>query len=233
MSLSKLHTNRQWHNWLVYQNADSFLEQYSDLYRGVLYDLGCGESPYRNFFLQHADKYIGVDWSGSFHEITADIVADLNKVLPIESEVADTIISLSVMEHLSEPQVMLNEAYRILKPEGHIILQVPWQWHIHEAPYDFFRFTPYGLKNLFDKAGFQDIVVKPQSGFFSTWILKANYFSTRFIRGPKFIAWFVKMALLPIWTIGQWLAPFLDKLDKNWEAESTGYFVTAKKPDNQ
>lgn len=199
-------------------------------YKGVLYDLGCGESPYREFFLQHAQQYVGVDWAGSQHQTKADIAADLNIPLPIGAEVADTVISLSVMEHLCEPQVMLNEAFRILKPEGGIVLQVPWQWWIHEAPYDFFRYTPYGLKYLFEKAGFVNIVVEPQAGFFSTAILKLNYFTSRFIRGPRLLRWLLKAGLLPFWYLGQKVAPLLDKLDCNWALETSGYYVTARKP---
>jgi hypothetical protein len=53
----------------------------------------------------------GVDWSGTLHELKADILADLNEPLPIEDQVADTVVSLSVLEHLREPQTMLNEAF--------------------------------------------------------------------------------------------------------------------------
>ena len=208
---------------------DRLLAKYSSLYRGVLYDLGAGESPYRQFFSNYVDQYIAVDWAGSYHDTNADIAADLNKPLPIESAVADTVVSLSVMEHLCEPQMMLNEAFRILKPGGAMVLQVPWQWWIHEAPYDFFRYTPYALEYMFEKAGFADVAVVPQSGFFTTWILKANYFSTRFIRGPNVLRWLIGAALAPFWYIGQRLAPILDKLDRNWQAETSGYFVEAKK----
>ncbi|PPK51363.1 methyltransferase domain-containing protein [Marinobacter persicus] len=230
MTMSQNHSNRQWHNWLVYDIGDHFLAKYSPNYKGTLYDLGAGESPYKDFFLQHADQYIAVDWAGSFHDTKADIAADLNKPLPIDSEVADTVVSLSVLEHLCEPQTMLNEAFRILKPGGGMVLQVPWQWWIHEAPFDFFRYTPYGLKYLFEKAGFVDVTVEPQSGFFTMWILKGNYFSQRFIRGPRPLRALVKAALLPFWYLGQKLAPLLDKLDKNWALETSGYYVTAKKP---
>jgi len=127
---------------------------------------------------------------------------------------------------------MLNEAHRILKPEGRVFITVPWQWVIHEAPYDFFRYTPYGLKYLLEKAGFVDVVVEPQSGFFTMWILKMNYFSLRFVRGPKVLRWLIKRCLVPIWFIGQLLAPTLDKLDRNWAAETSGYFITARKPAN-
>lgn len=230
MKISQQHSNRRAHNWLIYDIGDCFLLKFSENFKGVLYDLGAGESPFKNFFLLHAKQYIAVDWAGSYHNTKADIAADLNKPLPIESEVADTVVSLSVLEHLCEPQMMLNEAFRILKPGGSMVLQVPWQWWIHEAPYDFFRYTPYGLKYLFEKAGFVDMVVEPQSGFFTMWILKFNYFSLRFIRGPRPLRWLINVALLPMWYLGQKAAPYLDSLDKNWAAEASGYFVTARKP---
>ena len=229
MAASK-HPNRRAINWFLYNISDRFLRKYSHLYKGVMYDLGCGERPYEDFFLKYVDKNAGVDWSGTMHNLKADVVADLNKPLPIENEVADTIISLSVMEHLCEPQTMLNEARRILKPGGAMILQVPWQWHVHEAPYDFYRYTPYGLRYMFAKAGFVDIVVEPAAGFFTTWILKFNYFTSRFVRGPQILRVLIKTALLPIWYLGQLLAPYYDKLDRHRELEAPGYYVVSKKP---
>ncbi|SDU08287.1 methyltransferase domain-containing protein [Halopseudomonas salegens] len=229
MKISKNHHNRKLHNWLAYDIGDQFLIKYVDRYNGTLYDLGCGESPYKDFFLTYADRYVGVDWTGSLHNTKADIAADLNKPFPIESDVADTIVSLSVLEHLCEPQNMLDEAFRILKPGGNIVLQVPWQWWIHEAPYDFFRYTPYGLKYMLEKAGFRDILVEAQSGFFSMWILKANYFSRRLIKGPKPLRWLIGAILSVIWFVNQKTAPLLDKLDRNWDLETSGYYVTARK----
>lgn len=229
MKPSKFHSNRGWHNWLIYNIGDKFLEKYSQYYKGHLVDLGCGEAPYKDYFLQFAKSYAGVDWTKTLHNSKADVVSDLNIKIELDDGVADSIISLSVMEHLCEPQVFLNESYRILKDQGVMILQVPWQWHIHEAPHDYFRYTPYGLKYMFEKAGFVDIEIEPQSGFFTTWIVKMNYFSARFIRGPKPLRWLIKVILVPFWTIGQVLAPYLDKLDKNWAAESQGYFVVARK----
>jgi len=229
MTPSKFHTNRGFHNWLIYDIGDKFLEKYSKYIRGHLVDLGCGEAPYKEYFLQFADKYTGVDWPNTFHNLKADVISDLNKKIELPDSIADTVISLSVMEHLCEPQIFLNEAYRILKPLGVIILQVPWQWWVHEAPYDYFRFTPYGLKYMFEKAGFVDIKVEATTGFFTMWILKINYFSLRFIKGPKPLRWLIKSILIPYWTIGQVLAPYLDKLDKNWSLETAGYFVIARK----
>jgi SAM-dependent methyltransferase len=229
MKPSKFHSNRKWHNWLIYDIGDKYLEKYSIYLKGHLVDLGCGEAPLKKYFLQFVDKYTGVDWSNTIHNSAADVISDLNIEIKLDDEVADSIISLSVMEHLCEPQVFLNESYRILKSGGNIILQVPWQWWIHEAPYDYYRYSPYGLKYMFKKAGFEDIEIEAQSGFFTTWIVKMNYFSTRFIRGPKPLRWLIKVILIPFWTIGQISAPYLDKLDSKWDAETQGFFVVARK----
>lgn len=216
-------------NWLIIKGNNQILSNNLKYIKGVVYDLGCGERPYEDDILHVADEYIGVDWGSTIHNLKADIGADLNQSLPIDSQVADTVTSFQVMEHLCEPQTMLNEAYRILKKDGRIILTVPFQWWIHEAPYDYFRYTAYGLRYMFEKAGFADIEIVPNKGFFSMWILKMNYFSARFVRGPKPLKLAIKVLLIPIWFIGQSLAPLLDKLDRKPELETSGYTVSASK----
>ncbi len=217
-------------NWLILKINNKITQQCChDYIKGIVYDLGCGERPYEVDILQRADQYIGVDWGSTLHNLKADIVSNLNKPLPIDSEVADTITSFQVMEHLCEPQIMLNEAYRILKKDGNIILTVPFQWWVHEAPYDYLRYTPYGLRYMFEKAGFTDIKITPNTGFFAMWILKMNYFSSRFIRGPRPIRWVIEGILIPLWYLSQCAAPYLDKLDYHPDLEAAGYTVIAKK----
>lgn len=228
---SKKHSNRKAYNFIVYNNIDACLIKHSSIIRGQVIDLGCGEMPYREWILQHSLSYQGVDWSATMHELRADVLADLNNVLPIKDEVADTVISLSVIEHLSNPQLMLNESYRILKKNGSLLMQVPWQWQIHEAPHDYYRYTSFGLLKMLKKAGYVNIKIEPQSGFFTMMVLKMNYFSRRFIRGPRPIRWLCRIILLPFWYFGQLIAPYLDKkFDNNWAAETVGFFVTASKP---
>lgn len=226
---SDTHPNRGAHNWLVYDIIDKHLSRCAKHIKGSVFDLGAGTAPYKTYFLSLANDYVAVDWSDSCHDTAADIVADLNKPLSIRDNVADTVISLSVIEHLHAPQVMLAEAHRILKPGGAMIMQVPWQWWVHEPPYDFFRYTPYGLKYLLEQAQFRDIEIEAQAGFFTTLILKLNYFSLRFIRGPVVVRRLLRIIFGVFWYIGQKAAPLLDKLDKKWDLETTGYFVTAKK----
>jgi len=227
---SNAHSNRQWHNWLIYDINDKCLKKYSKYFKGHLVDLGCGEAPYKKYLSQFVDKYTGVDWSSTFHNSAADIASDLNVQIKIDDEVADSIISISVMEHLFEPQVFLNESYRVLKRGGYMVLQVPWQWRVHEAPHDYFRYTPYALKYMFTKAGFSEIQIEATSGFFTTWIVKMNYFTAAYAsKRSKPLKRILQVLLLPFWTLGQLLAPYLDKLDSDWNIESQGYFVLATK----
>ena len=195
---------------------------------GVLYDFGAGIQPYKDDILKTASNYISVDWPNTFHGLRADIVADLNHSLPIDSSVADTIVCFQVMEHLCEPQTMLNEAIRILKPGGKIILSVPFQWWIHEEPYDYFRFTRYGLQYMLTKAGFIEIEVEEVAGFWSMWFLKLNYQTNRLVRGPWILQLIVRSCLLPFWFINQLASPIVDRF---WHCfqETQGYFVKAKK----
>lgn len=222
------HSNNKAYNWIIYYLNYRFLSRFIPNYRGQLYDLGCGEAPYRAWLSRYVDRYIGVDWGACIHGSNADLLADLNQPLPIEDAVADTVLSLSVMEHLRDPQQFLSEAYRILKPGGTMVLQVPFMWSVHEAPYDYYRYTRFGLDYMFHKAGFRAIDIYAQTGFWTMWTLKFNYQLARLVRGPWFLRALISLPMLPIWTINQVLAPLLDRF---WpgEGETAGYFVVATK----
>lgn len=225
-----MHRVSYWdHNWLILKQNNAGVRRHLDQMRGVVYDLGCGIRPYEADIRRLATSYVGVDWSNTLHDLRADVVADLNHWLPVPDAVADTVVSFQVLEHLSEPQVMLNEAYRILVTGGTIVLTVPFQWSVHEAPYDYFRYTRFGLQHLFAKAGFTDVVVEEANAFWSMWLLKLNYQTVRLVRGPAPVRFLVRLALLPLWLADQLLAPVLDRL---WPApnETAGYVVVARKP---
>lgn len=107
--------------------------------------------------------------------------------------------------------------------------QVPWRWWTHEAPYDYFRYTPYGLKYLFKRAVFVDAKIDPQTGFFTTITLKLNYFCLLSIRGPKLVRVLLGAVYSVFCCVGNKLAPLLSKLYRDWALENSGYFMTAHK----
>jgi SAM-dependent methyltransferase len=130
-------------------------------------DAGAGDAPYRELFA-HCD-YVTTDWSKSVHSGAkdADISASLDR-LPIADASFDAVLCTQVLEHVDDPLATLIELYRVLRPEGRLGLTVPLVWPLHEEPFDFFRYTRYGLESLMTRAGFTDVVVAPRNGYFAT-----------------------------------------------------------------
>ncbi|MTD10594.1 methyltransferase domain-containing protein [Acinetobacter sp. YIM 103518] len=196
--------------------------------KGIVVDLGCGERPFEKDILIYAERYVGVDWSNTLHKSKIDVLADLNAKLPFDNASFDGVVSFEVLEHLSEPQMMLSEAHRILKDNGIIILSIPFQWWIHEAPWDFQRYTKYGLEYQFQKAGFINIQIVETTGFWVLWVLKLNYQLLRLTKGSYLKRNFFRPLLMLFWYLNQKIAIFLDKKwsEKN---ETAGYVVSANK----
>ncbi|MBI4819777.1 MAG: class I SAM-dependent methyltransferase [Deltaproteobacteria bacterium] len=216
------------HNWLVLKVNNEQIERRLSLLKGVVYDLGCGTRPYEHDILLHAERYIGVDWDKSRRQPTPDLIADLNRPLNIVSESADCVVAFQVLEHVHEPALLISEAHRILRPGGLLMLSTPFQWRIHEAPWDYTRFTRFGLLHLLSSAGFSEISVEAVTGFWATWFLKLNYESKRLIRGPTFVRHLMRACLTPMWLVDQTIAPPLDRLWPS-EDETAGYFTTARR----
>lgn len=216
------------HNRLLKQAINSLIRARLPALHGLVVDLGCGTSPFREDILAHASEYIGVDWSNTLHDSRADVLADLNRPLPFIDAFADHVVSFEVIEHLAEPATFLSEAARILGNGGLLTLSCPFQWWEHEAPWDYQRFTRHGLRYQLEKAGFTDIVVRNTTGFWSMWFLKLNYQLARLPRGPRWMRSLMRAPLIAIWWLDQAVAPALDRV---WpeDRETSGYFVTARK----
>jgi SAM-dependent methyltransferase len=211
-------------NWLPLKINNESLARHLRLLGGIVIDLGCGTSPYKDDILQVATRYIGVDWQHGVHDQrNVDVFADLTQRLPFEEAYADTVVAFQVMEHLPEPAFFLAECFRILKPGGRLLVTVPFMWLVHEAPRDFYRYTRYGLEYLLAQQRFTEIAVEEVSGYWQTAALKLNYHTARLARGP------LKYLLVPFWFTTQTVAPWLDKLDWNPD-ETAGYTVVARKP---
>ena len=138
----------------IYQ---SILEE-SPAIKGDVLDVGCGSKPYESLF-SNADSYIGVDVEVSGHdhsvcESRVDVFYD-GKVLPFVDAQFDSVVCFEVLEHVFNVDELLREMRRVLKPDGLLLLSVPFAWNEHEAPYDFARYTSFGLTHLLERNGFK------------------------------------------------------------------------------
>ena len=81
----------------------------------------------------------------------ADMHVDLhyNDIKKINDESFEIILCTGLLEHIPDPQRLVDEFRRILKPEGELIISASAVFSFHEGPDNFFHFTPYGFKILF------------------------------------------------------------------------------------
>lgn len=127
--------------------------------KGRCVDIGAGIAPYQKLISPHTTEYIITDYADTrksmfAHENGTFVQADAMN-LPFENATMDTVLLTQVLEHIIDPKKALVEAWRILHEEGVLILSVPFIYQAHAEPYDFWRFSEYGLRNLISDQGFE------------------------------------------------------------------------------
>lgn len=131
------------------------IKKQAPLLSGKLMDFGCGRKPYENLFT--VSEYIGVDIQTTGHDhrnSRIDVFYDGNTV-PFPDATFDAIFCSEVLEHIFNPDEILQELQRVLKPGGSILLTVPFCWNEHEVPYDYGRYSSFGIAHLMEKNGFK------------------------------------------------------------------------------
>ena len=209
-------------HWILQKHLKKYSEQY---FKGVLVDIGCGNKPYKELLKPYIKSHIGLDHKDSFHSNTEVDIFGTAYDIPVDNDYADSALCSAVLEHLEEPQKALEECYRILKPNGVAIYTIPFIWHIHEEPRDFFRYSNFGIEYLFQKTGFEIEHLDAMSGFWTTFGQLFIYKIQNLNRGP--LRWFKIVDLFAL--VIQLFAYVLDKIDRD-ERWTWMYIVVAKKP---
>lgn len=138
-------------------------------FNGELLDIGCGKMPYKNYILEHSavSNYSGLDIETAVvydKQIRPDFTWD-GITMPFEDASFDCAFGTEVLEHCPEPEVVLKEVYRILRPGGVFFFTVPFLWNLHEVPHDEYRYTPFSLQRHLKSSGFTDINIKATGGW--------------------------------------------------------------------
>ena len=134
--------------------------------KGVLLDFGCGGQPYRQVFEPYIARYVGADVVAAAG-VTLDVVLTPGVPAPLPDASVDTILSTQVLEHVFDFQAYLTDCARLLRPGGRLIISVPMHWRHHEVPYDYWRFTKYGLRKCLEQAGFAILDLHPCGGVYA------------------------------------------------------------------
>jgi SAM-dependent methyltransferase len=216
-------------NLLIYHIHDRVLQHFASSYlKGRLIDIGCGSKPYSHLISAYISEHVGVDRQDTLHDQSNIDLFGTAYQIPCPKESFESAICTAVLEHLEEPELALRECYRVLKHEGIAIYSVPFIWHLHEEPRDFYRFSKYGLKYLFEKVGFEILELKALSGFWITFGQLLVYNLYRLDKGP--LRWFHIIDAIGLMI--QAIAYILDRFDKT-EQWTWMYMIVVRKNGNR
>ena len=171
--------------------------------------VGSGKDPYRHLFSNNLEEYIRFDIES--HDGITDVIGDIHDA-PFDDNSFDCIFAVEVMEHLENPFLFKKEVKRMLKEEGLLVLTVPFMFHMHADPFDYWRPTRMALQHLFDD--FSEVKIKNQGNRLHVILdlVSTAYRNNIFFR-------LLRIVNLPLSLLGS----------NNKSTASSGYFVTARK----
>ena len=103
--------------------------------------------PYRSLF-DHV-TYESIDFCKVDKEYAAPTYIGDATAIPVSDGRYDFLVLMTqVLEHLPDPVKVLCEVNRVMKPASTLWLSCPLFYQEHEQPYDFFRYTQFGLRHL-------------------------------------------------------------------------------------
>lgn len=193
--------------------------------RGSVLDVGCGHMPFRTLLLRHAESYDGLDLEPRVEGVR--YVTDAATMSGVPPGAFDTVLCSEVLEHVDNPDQVLAAIANVLRPGGKLLATVPHLSRLHEEPFDYYRYTGYGLRALLQRAKLEVVELTPQAGLVS---FLAHQASTVFlgllwgVPGLRHIAYQLNRFLLV------YPALWLDRITDRGHLFPLGYAVVARKP---
>jgi len=148
-----------------------------------------------------------------------DIVSDITATY-FAKETIDYLILDTVLEHVPEPQSVVNEIYRVLKPGGKVICISPWIFPYHGYPRNYYNISMDGLEYLFRKFSKRKIEINAGPTAALTNLI-SEYFTLAIVGNKKGLQYtaFKGLSLLPIF-----LFKFLDRF---WSRNGVGRRISS------
>ena len=201
----------------------------------LVLDAGAGASPYRRWFAHaHYEAADMVQLPGT--DLPLDYVCDL-KAIPVEDVRFDRILCSQVLEHVPDPARVLAELHRVLKPGGRIFCSAPLFYEEHQKPNDFFRYTQFAMRRLFDEAGFQVVSIEWLEGYFGTVSYQFDEMVRHLPRGGRGRGWrrrLLRLGLFVTRLVAMVGRGAFARLDMRWKYTRSGhpknYVVVAERP---
>jgi SAM-dependent methyltransferase len=185
----------------------------------VALNLGSGNS-------NLSEKITNVD---IFPYENVNVCCDINNI-PLADDSVDVVINIAVLEHVTSPEKVMDEIYRILKKGGIVYTYFPFIQPYHASPHDYSRRTIEGMKILHQKFDIREIRIGagPTSGFlwvFQEWLALLLSFGIKRIH--HYVYLFIMMVTFPL----KYLDLILSKFSSS-NILSSAFILIAKKNDS-
>ncbi|NCQ55982.1 MAG: class I SAM-dependent methyltransferase [Alphaproteobacteria bacterium] len=140
---------RPWHfQWHFTKDTHKWQKKAMKNLSGRVLDVGCGNKPYKKWLdFEKVSEYVGIDVLDSKE---VDVLITPLKKWPLEDESFDCIVTTQVLEHVENLEDILGQTKRVLKPGGRLLVTVPFLYPVHGEPFDFRRFTTYGINKILE-----------------------------------------------------------------------------------
>jgi len=199
-----------------YYRLKTFLVRHNQ--EKIIINLGSGPA-----ILENRRDIINIDIY-AFNQV--DMIADAFS-LPIKDHSVDVIINTAMLEHVANPQHILNEIQRILKKDGEFFCFLPFIQPFHAAPDDFHRWTIEGVKHSFRQFKKLNVVIAagPTSGMLWVlleWISIVLSFGSKTLHDIIFMILMVLSAPIKLLDLVLIHFPYAEKI-------ASGFIVTGKK----
>jgi SAM-dependent methyltransferase len=168
----KSFTNLSGDSWLQGRQLLAILKRHGATEVGTVLDLGCGHSPFREFF-SGASRYVRMDRYAVDPDVL--VIADV-KDLPLATGTVDTIIASRMLGDLPDIVGTLRELHRVLGPSGKILVYEGMTYPQHDLPHDYWRVLPEGLRWSAGKVGLQMMELEHLGGYFTQLGMHWNIF---------------------------------------------------------
>jgi len=170
--------------------------------------------PYKSLFV--GDQYIGLeieDQQNGNHSF-ADVFYD-GKKIPFEDKSFDSILSSQVFEHIFNPDAFLKEINRISKLQSLFLITVPYCWDEHGQPYDYARYSSFGLRHILNKNGYEVLQYrKTNNGLEVIFQLLNDYIFKKTVTKNRYLNLLIMLSLTaPVNIIGLLISKILPRND--------------------
>lgn len=228
--------------WLFIREYQKTLFAQKKWVQGYVLDLGSGDRYFEEAFRKQYLQYMALDYPKTRRELVRpqpwrlpDVAGD-GRQLPLMGETFDTVFLFEVLEHCSDPAQMLSEIVTVLKSGGVLLLTVPLTIPEHAQPYDYYRYTQFGLRYLLEQAGLSVEQIEPigKVGTIIAYHLNYALMEGTFSRGSKIrqlLRLLFSPLLLLVWLIMNLVGGLLNRFLPN-PGFVLGYCVVARKKPN-